>query len=110
MKIDPLITDEVILKELGRRLAHNRKQRSITQEELAQMAGIGIATLRRIEDGRDSQLGSWIKILKALSLESSIEGLLPESFQSPMAEVKAAKKRQSNESESAAFKWGDEAE
>ena len=82
----------------------------MTQDEFAQAAGIGVATLRRIEDGRDSQLGSWIKILKTLNLETSIDRLLPELFRSPMAEVKLAKKRQTTKSKPAGFLWGDEAE
>lgn len=108
MKIDHLIADTAILQELGHRLSLNRKQRGMSQERFAQTAGIGVATLRRIEDGRDSQLGSWIKILKALKLESSIEQLLPESFNSPMAEVKSTKKRNKQKLPSAGFSWGDE--
>ena len=110
MKVDHLIADSVILQELGRRLSLNRKQRGMSQEQFAKTAGIGVATLRRIEDGRDSQLGSWIKILKALNLESSIDQLLPESFNSPMAEVKSSKKRKTQQLPPPGFSWGDESQ
>lgn len=65
-----------------------RKQRGFSQEALAQEDGIGVATLRRIEDGNDSKLGSWLRILKALEMEATIDLLLPENFRSPMAEAK----------------------
>lgn len=108
MNIDRLTPDEAILEELGSRLARTRKRQGHSQEALATQAGIGVATLRRIEDGRDSQLGSWLKILKALGMEGSIEGLLPESVASPRAEVLSGKRRRRNKRSSKAFEWGDE--
>ncbi|MFT5050058.1 MAG: transcriptional regulator with XRE-family HTH domain [Chlamydiales bacterium] len=108
MKLDQLTPDDAILEELGARLARTRRQQGRSQEDLAKQAGIGVATLRRIEGGRDSQLGSWLKILKALELESSIESLLPESVASPRVEVLAGKKRRRTKRSSKAFEWGDE--
>lgn len=114
MKIDTLTPNDTIVKELGMRLRRVRKQQGFSQEKLAEEAGIGVATLRRIEDGQDSQLSSWLKILTTLQMSHSIEALLPEAFNSPMAEVVAqnkrsgSKKKASNQvSESRGF-WGDE--
>ncbi|MFT7670081.1 MAG: transcriptional regulator with XRE-family HTH domain [Planctomycetota bacterium] len=107
MNIDRLTPDDEILKELGARLTRVRKQQSQSQEALAREAGIGVATLRRVEDGNDSQLSSWLKILKALELEGTINSLLPESFHSPMEEALTQKKRSSKRA-AKAFKWGDE--
>lgn len=87
MDITTLVPDKEILKELGRRLKKLRKQRKLNQDELATAAGIGVATLRRIEDGQDSQLGSWIKLMKALDLLDAIDSLLPANLSSPMAEA-----------------------
>lgn len=110
MKIDDLTPDAQILTELGERLARIRKQRGFTQVELAEEAGIGVATLRRIEGGQDSQLESWLKLLKALDMASAIEALLPEQFSSPMAEVRSsARRRSSSEPRTRGAKWGDEA-
>ena len=106
MIIDHLTPEKTILRELGQRLARIRKQQGYIQEALARKAGIGVATLRRIENGQDSQLASWIKLLKALELTQSIEQILPEHFESPMAEALAAKKRRRKSSGTAA--WGDE--
>ncbi len=109
MKIDRLTTDKEILRELGQRLTRIRKQQGYIQEALAKKAGIGVATLRRIEHGQDSQMESWFKLLRALELTQSIEQLLPENFDSPMAEALAAKKRRRKTSQLPATAWGDEA-
>ncbi len=111
MRIDQLTPNTAILQELGDRLTRIRKQQKRSQDALAKEAGIGVATLRRIEDGRDGQLGSWIKILKALQMDGAIDALLPEDFKSPMAEVQSETKRgQTRRAKQggSGFSWGDE--
>ncbi|MEQ8749369.1 helix-turn-helix domain-containing protein [Marinicaulis aureus] len=109
MRINALTPEPAILKELGERLARIRKQQGLAQTGLAEEAGIGVATLRRIEGGQDSQLESWLKILKALNMTSAVEALLPENFNSPMAEARGASRKRSKLSEgSAGIVWGDE--
>ena len=93
MKVGEQTPDGAALAELGRRLEVVRKQLGLSQARLAQEAGLGVATLRRIEDGQDAQLGSWIKLLRALGLSAGLDGLLPESFRSPMADVRGPRRR-----------------
>lgn len=107
MKFDKLTPESDILKEIGRRLAMLRKQQGFTQARLAEEAGIGVATLRRIEGGQDSQMESWLKILKALNWITSIDALLPEQIKSPMAQVRATKKGTKKNTPPATH-WGDE--
>ena len=120
MRIDRLTPSTSILRELGRRLANVRKQQGLSQESLAAAAGVGVATLRRIEDGKDGKLGSWLRLLLALQLEGAIESLLPEDFRSPLAEVKGRRGRKpktspprgegdkDDQEPGPAFVWGDE--
>ncbi len=109
MKIDYLTPDNEILSELGRRLSRVRKQKGYTQQQLATEAGIGVATLRRIEGGQDSQLESWLKLLKAMDMTLSIDNLLPENFDSPRATALAANKRRRRHKPAApGILWGDE--
>lgn len=109
MKIEYSTPDTVILAELGARLARIRKQQGYSQDRLAEQAGLGVATLRRIEDGKDSQLGSWLKLMKALQLLPALNELLPENFESPMNEVMAQTKRgRVRKSSAAGMPWGDE--
>jgi len=107
MEITSLTPNEAAQLELGRRLEQVRKSQGLSQEMLAAKAGIGVATLRRIEDGRDAQLSSWLKLLRALDMEAAIDALLPETFRSPMAEVLPRGKRAARRSD-ASFSWGDE--
>lgn len=86
MNINKLTPDTLILAELGTRLARLRKQRGYSQQKLATEAGLGVATLRRIEAGDGSQIDSWLKLLKALDMISGINDFLPENLGSPMAE------------------------
>jgi transcriptional regulator with XRE-family HTH domain len=107
MKIQALTPEPQILEELGRRLAQIRKQQRLSQTALAEEAGIGVATLRRIEAGKDSQMESWLKILRTLGLIGSINQLIPETFESPMAEVfQQGRRRRGGQSTGPA--WGDE--
>jgi transcriptional regulator with XRE-family HTH domain len=108
MKLEPLTPTPALLAELGRRLAQVRKQRGLAQEALAEQAGLGVATLRRIEDGRDAKLGSWLRLLQTLGLTATIDQLLPENFRSPMAEAKAAGKARRRPPTGPGFVWGDE--
>ena len=109
MRIDSLTPDTTILKELGTRLARVRKQRGFSQDALAREAGVGVATLRRIEAGDGSQLESWIKLLKALEMTSNIDKLMPATFESPLAQVLEQSQRPRRRSLSGK-RWGDEGE
>ncbi len=108
MKISSLTPETEILKELGVRLARLRKQHGVSQTRLAEEAGIGVATLRRIEAGQDSQIESWLKVLKSLGMTSAVDALLPEHFNSPMAEALAASGKRRKPKGRGGLVWGDE--
>ena len=104
MNINQLTPEQEILKELAQRLARVRKAQGYSQARLAEEAGIGVATLKRIEAGQDSQLETWIKVLKALNMVSAIDALLPENFKSPMAEVIAISSSKSKKKSSGSLR------
>ena len=52
------LTSRAQRTELGRRLARQRLARNVTQEALAESAGVGLRTLRRIEAGEPSGFDS----------------------------------------------------
>ena len=108
MKIDYLMPDKAILKELGQRLAQVRKQQGISQTVLAEEAGLGVATLRRIESGQSGQMESWIKIMKALRMAGAVDSLLPENFASPRSQVLSENKSRKTRVAEGVAKWGDE--
>ena len=107
MNINKQTPDTVILAELGTRLARLRKQRGYSQQRLATEAGLGVATLRRIESGDGSQLDSWLKLLRALNMISGINEFLPENLGSPMPEVLTESSKLPCDTASGR-QWGDE--
>ena len=108
MKIDPLTPDTQVLAEFGLRLARLRKALGYSQDRLAAEAGVGVATLRRIEAGQEAQFGNWIKLLRVLDRFAALDRLVPETFESPMAEVLGPRRRAGRREAGGTVRWGDE--
>jgi len=87
MRIEQLTSDDAVLRELGRRLERHRVARDRTQAELADEAGIGRATLQRIERGESVQLTSLVKLLRALDLLDGLEAAVPPAIALPIAQL-----------------------
>ena len=110
-KIEKITPDNIITKELGRRLAKIRKSQGFSHAKLAKEAGLGVATLKRIELGHDGQMETWIKLLKALNRVGSLNLLLPEQLESPRQKVLKTRKStriRAKTPSSSGQKWGDE--
>jgi transcriptional regulator with XRE-family HTH domain len=73
-----------LLEALGRRLARRRIDQGLTQAELARQAGIGRATVERMERGASTQMSSFIRVLRVLELGDALLDILPEPGPSPM--------------------------
>ena len=78
MKITGNESEQVILKELGMRIKQYRISLNITQSDLANKCGTSISTVVRMENGEDSKLSNYLKIMNALSLTQNIDILIPE--------------------------------
>src|ERR1700726_2293771 len=92
MRLTDLTTADALLAELGRRLKRHRVQRNRTQAEMAEEAGIGVATLQRLERGQSVQMTSMIKLLRALELLTALAAAGPESIELPIAELERQRK------------------
>jgi transcriptional regulator with XRE-family HTH domain len=88
---DPL-TDHSILEEIGERLAQRRIEIGLTQANLATQAGVGRATVERLEAGRSTQMASFVRILRVLGLLEGFLGLVPEPGPGPMDLLKKRSK------------------
>jgi transcriptional regulator with XRE-family HTH domain len=93
MHLDELMTDDAVLAELGRRLERHRVQRNKTQAEMAEQAGIGRATLQRLERGESVQMTSMIKLLRVLGLLTALDAGIPESVDFPIAQLEREQRR-----------------
>jgi transcriptional regulator with XRE-family HTH domain len=87
MHLDDLLTDSAVLAELGRRLAQHRLARNLTQAEIAAAAGLGQATVQRVERGQSVQMTSMIKLLRTLALLDALDVAVPESITLPIAQL-----------------------
>ena len=116
MRIDPLLTDDAVMTELGRRLARARLARNMSQKHLAEEAGIGERTVARVEAGASPTLSNVIRILRALDLLDDLDRLVPEPVVNPLAEIERRGRRRRRATPSRADKprsaeggwmWGD---
>jgi transcriptional regulator with XRE-family HTH domain len=120
MRIDSNLTDAAVLSELGTRVAHMRLEQGLQQTELADLAGIGVATLQRLETGKEVRLTNFVRVLRALGLLDGLDAVIREPGPSPIELLKlrgrqrqrARSGRASNEARpsppSRSWRWGDE--
>ena len=109
------ISDEMVLEELGSRIARYRLNRNLTQAALAREAGVSKRTLHRIEHGHSAQVTNWIRLIRAFGLLGNLDVLIPEPAISPIQQVKMRgrdRKRASSSQQQRLsgepWTWGDE--
>ena len=109
-----MATSRQVELEIGQRLARLRLARNVTQATLAEKAGIGVRTLRRLEAGEPSTLDTFLRVATALDLEEAILSALPEGDIRPIERVsrKGSERRRASPASERATKstwtWGDE--
>lgn len=119
MRLTDLQTDAAVLTELGARIARNRLERNWTQADLAREAGLGQATIQRIERGRSVQMTSLVRLLRTLGLLEALDAAIPQSLRLPIAELereqrrtrkraRAARKPAKRPQRGTRWTWGDE--
>jgi transcriptional regulator with XRE-family HTH domain len=87
------VSDDAVMKELGRRIAQLRIDSNYTQEYLAERAGVGKSTLERLERGKQVQTTSLVRVLRSLGQLDVLEGLLPATDIRPMDLLRLKKNR-----------------
>jgi transcriptional regulator with XRE-family HTH domain len=70
-----LSTSAEILQKLGARLREQRLAQSLTQHELAQMAGLSLGALRKLESNGKCSLETLVRIAQALGLLEALDDL-----------------------------------
>jgi putative transcriptional regulator len=116
MKIEVNLSDNAVLKELGKRLAQTRLERNLSQERLAIEAGVSKATIERLEAGEPVKSTSLIRVLRSLGRLEALDQLLPEPLPSPIERIRLqGRRRQRARSpgvgqggeEKGPWRWGD---
>jgi len=72
----------------------------LTQDALAEEAGVSTRTVLRVEHGHSTQASNLIRILRALHLLENFEALIPEPAISPIQQVKMHGKKRRRASSS----------
>jgi putative transcriptional regulator len=118
MRITSQSSDQSVLVELGERIAQTRLERNLTQAALAAEAGVGVATLERLESGRATRLDTFVRVLRALGLVEALDRAVPAPLASPIEQLKlqgrrrrragAARRAVDESGDPGQFRWGDE--
>lgn len=96
MKINKNLSDAALVKLIGQRLTQLRLAQNLTQQQLAEQAGLGLRTVQRLEQGAAAtQLSGFVRVCRVLGLVEHFDLLVPEAAPSPMAQLKLqGRKRQ----------------
>lgn len=87
------MTDRALLKLLGERLAAQRLARNLTQQQVAEEAGLGLRTVQRMEQGASAtQLSGFLRVARVLGLVERLDLWLPAIEPGPIERLKMAGK------------------
>lgn len=95
MQIQSRLTTDVVLSEVGERIRNYRMEKSLTQKDLSERAGLSRKSIVKAEAGGIVTLESLIMILRALGRLGDLNQLLPERTQQidPFKVVETQKKK-----------------
>lgn len=78
------MSNPAILIEIGRRIKEIRLKKKLQQKELAEMSGISLPSVQRLENGMSVTMDTLISVLRALNILENFEQLLPKLPISPI--------------------------
>jgi transcriptional regulator with XRE-family HTH domain len=84
MKLSSLESDTELTQEIGRRMARMRLESNLSQEELAEVAGVSRSAIVNIERGGASRMPIFLRVLRALGQLDEFESAVPELLPSPI--------------------------
>ena len=77
-------SDKAVLRDLGRRLRAARLHRNLSQQELAERAGLNRTTVSEYERGASTSTLTLVQVLRALELLDELAGLPSAPGPSPL--------------------------
>jgi transcriptional regulator with XRE-family HTH domain len=76
------------VQEIGIRIREHRLKKKLTQQDLAERAGISVFTVAQIEKGNPVTILMFLAVLRVLRLLDNLDMLLPEPEISPIELLK----------------------
>lgn len=105
------MSDRAILREIGYRLKRKRLEKNLSQQRLAELAGLNRTTIGEVERGSPFSVLTLVQILRALNALEEFDSFLPDPGLSPLqlAKMKGKERRraspQSTNSNEGEFDW-----
>lgn len=92
------MSDRAILREIGRRLKRKRLEKNVSQQKLAELAGLNRTTIGEAERGTPFGVLTLVQILRALNALEEIDSFLPDPGISPLqlAKMKGKERRRAS--------------
>lgn len=78
-----MLADEMILSKIGQNLKAVRLKQNITQQRLAEDAGVSLSTVKKIENGEIRSFESLLRVLRMLGKLEVLQPLMEEEQLSP---------------------------
>ncbi len=78
------MSDRAILREIGRRLRRLRLEQNLSQQSVAELAGLSRTTVSMLERGTPASILTLISLLRALRALDELDAFLPELGPSPL--------------------------
>ena len=78
-----MLADAVILNRIGSHLKAVRLRQNITQQSLADAAGVSLSSLKKIEKGEIGSFDSFLRVLRTLGKLDVLQPLVDEEQLSP---------------------------
>ncbi len=78
------MSDKAIIKEIGRRVKRKRLESNLTQQDVADLAGISRPTVSDLERGNPFEILTLIQVLRVLDALDEIDSFLPDPGISPL--------------------------
>ena len=82
------LSDKAILQEITHRVKQKRLNQNLTQQQLADKAGVHKNTITNFERGKNTSIISLIQILRAFNELQSLDQFMPEPGVSPIELLK----------------------
>ena len=78
-----MLADTTILNRIGNKLKATRLKQNITQQSLADSAGVSLSSLKKIEKGEIGSFDSLLRVLRTLGKLDVLQPLVDEEQLSP---------------------------